>query len=89
MLVKTQGLTNMLNAGIHPRIAIKTCGLFCDPQQVWADSAEYLEKWVYEHSSNEDSLEDEEKTDNFEKEETENENITNGENNLPKDIKDE
>ena len=89
MLVKTQGLTNMLNAGIHPRIAIKTCGLFCDPQQVWADSAEYLEKWVYEHSSNEDSLEEEEKTDNFEKEETENENITNGENNLPKDIKDE
>ena len=45
LLVKTQGLQNMLEAGIHPQIAIATCGLFSDPEQVYLDSQEYLEKW--------------------------------------------
>ena len=45
LLVKTQGLQNMLEAGIHPQIAITTCGLFSDPEQVYIDSQEYLEKW--------------------------------------------
>lgn len=43
LLTKTQGLTNMLQAGIHPRIAISHCGLFSDPEQVYQDSKPYLE----------------------------------------------
>lgn len=46
LLVKTQGLQNTLEAGIHPKIAISTVGLFSDPEQVYIDSEEYLEKWL-------------------------------------------
>lgn len=46
MLVKTQGLINQLQAGINPSIAIATCGLYSDPEQVTMDSKPYLErKW--------------------------------------------
>ena len=45
LLVKTQGLQNQLEAGIHPQIAIAHCGLYSDPEQVYLDSQEYLEKW--------------------------------------------
>jgi SPP1 family phage portal protein len=45
LLVKTQGLQNMLEAGIHPRIAIANSNLFPDPEQVFVDSSEYLRKW--------------------------------------------
>lgn len=45
LLVKTQGLQNMLEAGIHPQIAISICGLFSDSEQVYLDSQEYLKKW--------------------------------------------
>ena len=45
LLVKTQGLQNMLEAGIHPRTAISTSGLFSDPEQVFVDSTQYLQKW--------------------------------------------
>jgi hypothetical protein len=34
-----------LIAGIHPKIAIAVCNLFSDPEQVYLDSQEYLEKW--------------------------------------------
>ena len=44
LLVKTQALMNLLQAGIHPRIAIAYCGLFSDPEQVYQDSKETLEK---------------------------------------------
>lgn len=46
LLVKTQGLQNMLEAGVHPQIAISHCGLFSDPEQVYFDSQRYLEKWL-------------------------------------------
>lgn len=48
ILTKTQALSTMLNSGIHPKTAIATCGLFSDPQQVWADSIEYLKKYLPE-----------------------------------------
>jgi hypothetical protein len=35
----------MLEAGIHPLIAITHSGLFSDPEQTYLDSVEYLEKW--------------------------------------------
>ncbi len=45
LLVKSQGLQNQLEAGIHPRIAISHSGLYSDPEQVYLESKEYLEKW--------------------------------------------
>lgn len=45
LLTKTQGLINQLEAGVHPRIAIANCGLYSDPEQVYQDSIEFLEKW--------------------------------------------
>lgn len=46
LLVKTQGLMNMLQAGVHPRHAFKICGLFSDPEQAYMDSKPYLEKYL-------------------------------------------
>lgn len=43
LLVKTQALANMLNAGVHPRLAFKICGLFNDPEQAYQDSIPYLD----------------------------------------------
>lgn len=43
LLVKTQGLLNLLQAGIHPRISIERVGLFSDPERVYQDSLPYLE----------------------------------------------
>lgn len=45
-LVKGQNLLNQLEAGIHPRVAIKECGMYSDAEQVYKDSERYLEKWV-------------------------------------------
>lgn len=46
LLTKSQGLQNLLEAGTHPRIALATCGLFSDPEQVWLESEEYMGKWL-------------------------------------------
>lgn len=43
---KTQSMLGMLQAGLHPRIAITTSGLFSDPERVYLESIEYLEKWL-------------------------------------------
>lgn len=51
LLTKTQGLQNQLEAGIHPRIAIANCGLYSDPEQVYVDSMQYLEKWCVEQQT--------------------------------------
>ena len=48
LLVKTQGLMNQLQAGIHPLIAISNCDLYSDPQSVWNDSKPYMGKWLYD-----------------------------------------
>ena len=48
LLVKTQGLLNQLQAGIHPLIAISNCDLYSDPQSVWNDSKDYMGKWLYD-----------------------------------------
>ncbi len=45
MLTKTQALQNMLESGIHPRIAIAHCKMFSDPEQVYLDSLPYLKRW--------------------------------------------
>jgi hypothetical protein len=48
LIVKTQGLLNQLQAGVHPLVAITNCGLYSDPQSVWNDSKSYLGKWLYD-----------------------------------------
>ena len=48
LLTKTQALTQMLQAGIAPEVAISTCGLFNDPMDVVAQSKDYLKKWDYQ-----------------------------------------
>ena len=53
LLVKTQGLMNQLQAGIHPLIAITHCGLYSDPQSVWNDSKPYMGKWLYDAEEDE------------------------------------
>jgi SPP1 family phage portal protein len=58
LLVKTQGLMNQLQAGIHPLIAITNCGLYSDPQSVWNDSRPYLGKWLYDTEEDEVNAED-------------------------------
>ena len=42
---KCQALSSLLQAGIHPAIAIATSGLFNDPMDVYEQSREYLTKW--------------------------------------------
>jgi SPP1 family phage portal protein len=44
---KTQALLSMLDAGLHPEVAIATCGLFNDPMDVTLQSKDYLRKWEY------------------------------------------
>lgn len=44
LLVKTQALMNLLAAGVHPRVAFTTCGLFSDPTSVYEESKEILDK---------------------------------------------
>ena len=58
LLVKTQGLMNQLQAGIHPLIAITNCGLYSDPQSVWNDSKAYMGKWLYDAEEGDDDGED-------------------------------
>lgn len=53
LLVKTQALANQLQAGIHPLVAITTCGLYSDPQGVWNDSKNYMGKWLYDTEEDE------------------------------------
>lgn len=50
LLVKTQGMLNELQAGIHPRIAISNIGLFSDPENVYQESLKggYLDKWLFD-----------------------------------------
>lgn len=58
LLVKAQGLLNLLEAGVHPRIAFQCCGLFNDPEQAYVDSQPYLNaKWLRDLKSNVDKKE--------------------------------
>lgn len=42
---KCQALSSLLQAGIHPEIAIATSGLFNDPMDVYTQSEKYMSKW--------------------------------------------
>lgn len=51
---KSQALQAMLQAGLHPEIAIATCGLFNDPMDVYQRSIPFLRKWDYVDVSGEE-----------------------------------
>lgn len=48
ILTKAQTLTQLLDDGIHPSIAIATCGIWNDPTDVALQSKPYLSKWEVE-----------------------------------------
>ncbi len=52
LLVKTQGLINMLNAGVHPLLAFRYCGLFSDPQKSFEQSKPYLDEFYENKKGN-------------------------------------
>jgi hypothetical protein len=43
MVVKTQALLQQQQAGVHPLIALKTCELYPDPEDVYLKSKETME----------------------------------------------
>ena len=43
LMVKTQALINLLKSGIHPLVAIRTCGLWADSEKVFLNSKSYLD----------------------------------------------
>jgi SPP1 family phage portal protein len=54
ILTKTQALTQLLDAGIKPEIAIATCGIWNDPTDVAVQSKPYLDKWTIEDEPEEE-----------------------------------
>lgn len=46
LLTKTQGLLNMLEAGMHPKIALARSGLSPDAEQDYNNSRAYMSKWL-------------------------------------------
>ena len=46
MYVKAEVYTMLVNNGIHPLIAISTCGLWGDAEKVFTNSKEYLDKML-------------------------------------------
>ena len=43
MMVKAQSLSYLLEKGIHPKIAIRTVGLWSDPEKIYLESKDYLD----------------------------------------------
>lgn len=43
MMVKAQSLLYLLEKGIHPKIAIRTVGLWSDPEKIYLESKPYLD----------------------------------------------
>ena len=59
MSVKANVLILLLQAGIHPKIAIKTCNLFSDSELVYLESKKYLDvKYLTEQQASEQSAEE-------------------------------
>ena len=51
LLVKTQGLLNMMSCQIEPQIAFETSGLFSDPNEVFVRSSEYFDGNLWKAST--------------------------------------
>ena len=55
LLTKTQALMAMEEAGVHPRLAFKLCGLFSDSEQAYIDSKPYLKKFSFDMEDDTDA----------------------------------
>lgn len=58
LLVKTQGLLNMMSCQIEPQIAFETSGLFSDPNEVYVRSKEYFDGNLWKGSTEEPTTEE-------------------------------
>lgn len=58
LLVKTQGLLNMMSCQIEPQIAFETSGLFSDPNEVYVRSKEYFDGNLWKGSTEEQTTEE-------------------------------
>lgn len=54
LLVKTQGLMNILSSGVQPEIAFTTVGLFSDPHDVYEKSVKFYGEDFWKQPSNAD-----------------------------------
>ena len=54
LMTKVEALKMLLEAGINPLIAIRTCGIFNDPENTYLLSQEYLDKMIYKEVDNAD-----------------------------------
>lgn len=54
LLTKTQGILNLMQAGVHPRIAYREVGVFSDPEQVYEESKDTAEKAMEKMHGTED-----------------------------------
>lgn len=61
MLVKAQALIYLLQKGIHPKIAIRTCDLWGDPEKVYVESKDYLDALYKTASEKQAEMEEEHK----------------------------
>ena len=59
MLVKAQALIYLLEKGIHPKIAIRTCDLWGDPEKVYVESKDYLDALYKTAAEKQNELEQE------------------------------
>lgn len=58
LLVKTQGLLNMMSCQIEPQIAFETSGLFSDPNEVYVRSKEYFDGNLWKSTTEEPTTEE-------------------------------
>lgn len=75
LLVKTQGLMNMKQSQVAPEIAFTICGLFSDPNDVYAKSKKYFGEGFWKNENPIQTSETEDEEDN--KIKKENQNIKN------------
>lgn len=71
LLTKTQALREMEEAGVHPRLAFKLCGLFSDSEQAYIDSKPYLKKFDFDFTDESQSTNADNETDGSDEDETE------------------
>lgn len=79
LLVKTQGLMNMKQAQVPPDVAFTICGLFSDPNDVYAKGKQYFgdDFWKVENSISKSQISDLEKEDKTNKKENQSINKNN------------
>ena len=58
LVAKTNALSQLLACGVHPKIAVDTCGLWSDAEKVYLASKETIDKKQYAETTNQTSIEE-------------------------------